>query len=71
MLTGDNPTTASTIVSRAGIDEVRANHLPEEKLAAIDELIAQHGVVGMVGAGINDAPALTKSSVSFAMGVGR
>jgi Cd2+/Zn2+-exporting ATPase len=68
MLTGDNPTTAAAIASQAGIDDVRANLLPEEKLAAIEELIRQYSTVGMVGDGINDAPALAKASIGFAMG---
>jgi Cd2+/Zn2+-exporting ATPase len=68
MLTGDNPTTAQTIAAQAGIDDVRANLLPENKLSAIEALVAQHGVVGMVGDGINDAPALAKASIGFAMG---
>lgn len=68
MLTGDNPTTAEVIAAQAGIDDVRANLLPEDKLQAIDELIAEHGTVGMVGDGINDAPALAKASIGFAMG---
>jgi Cd2+/Zn2+-exporting ATPase len=68
MLTGDNPTTAKAIASQAGIDDVRANLLPEEKLAAIEELMREHTTVGMVGDGINDAPALAKASIGFAMG---
>ncbi|MBK7136301.1 MAG: heavy metal translocating P-type ATPase [Rhodocyclales bacterium] len=68
MLTGDNPTTARAIADQAGIDDARGNLLPEDKLAAIDELIARHGAVGMVGDGINDAPALAKASIGFAMG---
>lgn len=68
MLTGDNPTTARAIATQAGIDDLRANLLPEEKLSAIDELIREHSTVGMVGDGINDAPALAKASIGFAMG---
>ncbi len=68
MLTGDNPTTAEVIAAQAGIDDVRANLLPEDKLQAIDGLIADHGTVGMVGDGVNDAPALAKASIGFAMG---
>ena len=50
-----------------GIDDVRGNLLPDDKLAVIDELIRRHGKVGMVGDGINDAPALAKASIGFAM----
>jgi Cd2+/Zn2+-exporting ATPase len=68
MLTGDNQTTASAIAIQVGIDDARGNLLPEEKLAVIDELIRRYGQVGMVGDGINDAPALAKASIGFAMG---
>jgi Cd2+/Zn2+-exporting ATPase len=70
ILTGDNPITANAIAKLVGIDEVQANVLPEEKLRAIDDLIARYFFVGMVGDGINDAPALAKASVGFAMGKG-
>ncbi len=69
MLTGDNQTTASAIAAQVGIDDARGNLLPEDKLAVIDELIRSYGKVGMVGDGINDAPALAKASIGFAMGV--
>jgi Cd2+/Zn2+-exporting ATPase len=68
MLTGDNPTTAAAIAKTVGIDDARGGLLPEDKLAAVDELRARHGHVGMVGDGINDAPALARASVGFAMG---
>jgi len=68
MLTGDNQTTASAIAAQVGIDDARGNLLPEDKLAVIDELIRRYGKVGMVGDGINDAPALAKASIGFAMG---
>ena len=68
MLTGDNPTTARAIADAVGIDDARGSLLPEDKLAAIDDLLARHGTVGMVGDGINDAPALARASIGFAMG---
>ena len=70
MLTGDNAHTAETIAREVGIDEARGNLLPEDKLKIIEELMAKaNGAkVGMVGDGINDAPALARSDVAFAMG---
>jgi Cd2+/Zn2+-exporting ATPase len=68
MLTGDNRHTAEAIAKSVGIDEVRSDLLPEDKLAAINDALGQNGTVGMVGDGINDAPALAKASIGFAMG---
>jgi len=68
MLTGDNEMTAKAIAKNVGIDDARGNLLPEDKLAAINDELVNHGTVGMVGDGINDAPALAKSSIGFAMG---
>ncbi|RZI39831.1 HAD family hydrolase, partial [Herbaspirillum sp. HC18] len=68
MLTGDNQQTASVIANSVGIDDARGNLLPEGKLDAIERELAEHGTVGMVGDGINDAPALAKSTIGFAMG---
>ena len=68
MLTGDNPTTAKAVGDQVGIDQVEAHLLPEAKLAAIDRLAAEHGPVGMVGDGVNDAPALARARIGFAMG---
>jgi len=70
MLTGDNAHTAETIAREVGIDEARGNLLPEDKLKIIEELMAKaNGAkVGMVGDGINDAPALARSDIAFAMG---
>jgi len=68
MLTGDNEVTAQAIAQQLGIDDVRANLLPDDKQAAVAELQAAHGAVGMVGDGVNDAPALARATVGFAMG---
>ncbi len=68
LLTGDNAATAAAIGRRLALDEVRAGLLPEEKLAAIDALTARHGAMGMVGDGVNDAPAMARASVGIAMG---
>lgn len=68
MMTGDNATTANAIAKNVGITDVRANLLPEDKLAGINSLLEKYHFVGMVGDGINDAPALAKASIGFAMG---
>ena len=68
MLTGDNPHTAEAIAQAVGIDEARGNLLPADKLAAIEALLTPAGKVGMAGDGINDAPALARADISFAMG---
>lgn len=69
MFTGDNEETAKEIASALGIDDYRARMLPEDKLKALEEL-TEFGPVGMVGDGINDAPALARSGVGIAMGSG-
>lgn len=68
MLTGDNETTARAIADRLGVDEFRAECLPQDKAAAIQEFQREYGKVGMVGDGINDAPALATANVGIAMG---
>lgn len=68
LLTGDNQNTANAIAEEVGIMDVHGDMLPEDKLRVIGELRQRYGVVGMVGDGINDAPALAKSSIGFAMG---
>ncbi|WP_374691476.1 heavy metal translocating P-type ATPase [Accumulibacter sp.] len=67
MLTGDNAHTARAIAAQVQIDEALGDQLPEDKLRAI-ERYAQSGKVGMVGDGINDAPALARADIGFAMG---
>lgn len=68
MLTGDNPHTAQAIAQQVGIDDARGNQLPQDKLAAVEALAAGGRAVGMVGDGINDAPALARADIGFAMG---
>ncbi|SET68405.1 heavy metal translocating P-type ATPase [Pseudomonas graminis] len=67
MLTGDNPHTAKAIAAQVGIDQAQGNLMPTDKLQAIEALYAQNHRVGMVGDGINDAPALARAEIGFAM----
>jgi len=70
MATGDNGRTAAAVAKQLGIDEVRADMLPEGKKALIDELRAKGHIVAMAGDGVNDAPALAAADVGIAMGTG-
>lgn len=68
MLTGDNAATARAVAVEVGIDEVRAELLPEDKVAAVEELVAIHDTVAMIGDGVNDAPAMARAHYGIAMG---
>jgi Cd2+/Zn2+-exporting ATPase len=68
MLTGDNEGTARAVAEEVGVDEFRAELLPEQKVEAVEELTDRHGTVAMVGDGVNDAPALAAATVGVAMG---
>ncbi|MGD9525002.1 MAG: heavy metal translocating P-type ATPase [Gemmatimonadales bacterium] len=68
MLTGDHAGVGDAIGRELGLDEVRADLMPADKVTAMRELLARHGAVAMVGDGVNDAPALAAATVGIAMG---
>jgi len=68
MLTGDHEETARAIAAQTGVDDYRAGLLPQDKVAAVRELLKEYGNVAMVGDGVNDAPALALATVGIAMG---
>ena len=68
MLTGDNATVANAVGQELGVDDVRSGLLPQDKVTAVQALVAEYGAVAMVGDGVNDAPALAAASVGIAMG---
>jgi len=68
MLTGDNKGIGAAVGKEVGVDEVRAELMPEDKVTVIKELVAEHKKVAMVGDGVNDAPALAVATVGIAMG---
>jgi Cd2+/Zn2+-exporting ATPase len=68
MLTGDNHATAQAIAAETGIQEVKAELLPVDKVAAIEALVTEYGSVAMVGDGVNDAPAMARATLGIAMG---
>lgn len=68
MLSGDNQRTADAIAKEVGIDEAKGDLLPEDKVTAVKALREKHGSVGMVGDGVNDAPAMATATIGIAMG---
>ena len=70
MITGDNRQVGEIMGARIGVDEVRAELMPEDKIEVIKQLARENKSVAMVGDGVNDAPALAAATVSLAMGAG-
>jgi Zn2+/Cd2+-exporting ATPase len=65
---GDNQRTVGTIAQQAGVDEACGDLLPEQKIERIRKLLTEHKQVGMIGDGVNDAPAMAAATVGIAMG---
>ena len=68
MLSGDNARAAQAIASEVGLTRAVADLMPEDKVNAVEQLVAQFGTVAMVGDGVNDAPALASATVGIAKG---
>ena len=68
MLSGDNQRTVDAIAKQVGIDEAHGDLLPDQKIERVRGLLAEHGFVGMIGDGVNDAPAMAAATVGIAMG---
>jgi Cd2+/Zn2+-exporting ATPase len=68
MLSGDNQRTVNAIAQRAGVDEAHGDLLPHQKIEHVHELLAVYGHVGMIGDGVNDAPAMAAATIGIAMG---
>ncbi|MGE0432142.1 MAG: heavy metal translocating P-type ATPase [Planctomycetota bacterium] len=68
LLTGDHASAANAIAERVGISDVRADLLPADKVAAVEDLVTRHGTVAMIGDGVNDAPAMARATLGIAMG---
>mgnify|MGYP003672820567 FL=1 len=68
VLSGDNSHAVASIAEQLGVEDARGNLLPEQKLEVMRSLKTEYGVTGMVGDGINDAPAMASADISFAMG---
>ena len=68
MLTGDNVGVAEAVGRELGVDQVKAELLPEDKVTAVRALMEKHGPLAMIGDGVNDAPALAQATVGIAMG---
>src|SRR6202011_1904586 len=68
MLSGDNQRTVNAIARQAGVDEAHGDLLPDQKIERSRKLLAEHKQVGMIGDGVNDAPAMAAATVGIAMG---
>jgi Cd2+/Zn2+-exporting ATPase len=68
MLSGDNQRTVNAIARQAGVDEAHGDLLPDQKIERVRSLLAEHKHVGMIGDGVNDAPAMVAATVGIAMG---